>query len=440
MGVVHGCRVCNQKGDAMKADRFVLGFAAGLFVLAGIVSSAHAQATVRQITDGTLDCVMGDWSPDGKWVVYMKETENWSGQSEIWKINLAGTIDTQLTDGTYYCDSKPRWGAKNLIAFQRNERTNGQSSTVYNDVASIWVMDTNGRSQKRVAKYIDTDEDDDGYFDEGGAQWPTWNPAGTKIAFKFGYQNMKQLWVVNSNGTGKQNVSGLGMGVHHMISWKPAGLYANAAMVASFQKEYNDSRGLGRVAVNNLLPTRWITDPTDPNCQMMPSYSPDGTKVAYKDDAADRGDIWLMTDAGRNKVRITDYSSDGYCHSNPQWIGNKYIAYWSYDDGDYQVWVMTADGTHAAPMTDAINRGWSYFEALLRPNKGGTKILINTYVDSTYQVSVVELDTADTDGDGLKNWQEAVWGCDPDDRDSNDDGIGDGASVARGIDPAPEAP
>jgi hypothetical protein len=223
-----------------------------------------------------------------------------------------------------------------------------------------------------------------------------------------------------------------------MISWKPAGLYANMAIVASFQKQWGDYRGLARVAVNDVLPSKWITDPNDMHCQMMPSYSPDGTKVAYKDDAQGRGDIWIMTDGGRSKVRITDYSSDGYCHSNPQWLSNKYIAFWGYDEGtgDYQVWVMTADGTHAAPVTDAIDRG--YNDVLLRPNKSGTKILIDTTDGSGYcQVSVVELDTADTDGDGLKNWQEAVWGCDPSDRDSNDDGIGDGASVARGIDPGP---
>jgi Tol biopolymer transport system component len=423
----------------MKAGRFVLGLVAGVFLVSGVAAMAQGPATVRQITEGTLDCAMGDWSPDGKWIVYMKESEGW-GSYEIWKINLAGTIDTQLTDGTYYCDSKPRWGAKNLIAFQRNEET--EDEDLGNDVASIWVMDANGRNQKRVAKYIDNDPDEDG-FDEGGAQWPTWNPAGTRIAYKFGAQQNKQLWVVNSTGLGKQNVSGLGMGPHQMISWKPAGLYANMAIVASFQKQWGDYRGLARVAVNDVLPSKWITDPNDMNCQMMPSYSPDGTKVAYKDDAQGRGDIWVMAEGGRNKVRITDYSSDDYCHSNPQWIGNKYIAYWQTDYDtpwpyERRVCIMTADGTHAAPVTDVIDRARSLFEVMLRPNKAGTKFLINTYDESdNYQVSVVELDTADSDGDGLLNWQEAVWGCDPSDRDSNDDGIGDGASVARGIDPGP---
>jgi Tol biopolymer transport system component len=426
----------SQKGDAMKGGRFVLGVAAGAFLVSGLAAMAQGPATVRQITEGTLDCVMGDWSPDGKWIVYMKEGENW-GSFEIWKINLAGTIDTQLTDGTYECDSKPRWGAKNLIAFQRSENT--EDDNIGNDVASIWVMDANGRNQKRVAKYIDSDPDDNGLVDDGGAQWPTWNPAGTRIAYKFGTSEAnKQLWVVNSTGLGKQNVSGLGMGPHQMISWKPAGLYANMAIVASFQKQWGDYRGLARVAVNDVLPSKWITDPNDMHCQMMPSYSPDGTKVAYKDDTEGRGNIWIMTDGGRNKVRLTDNSSDDMCHSNPQWLGNKYIAFWGSDDGVVRVWVMTADGTHAAPVTDHIDRGWTLFETMLRPNKAGTKILINSRDEGgNYQVTVVELDTADSDGDGLLNWQEAVWGCDPSDRDSNDDGIGDGASVARGIDPGP---
>ena len=49
---------------------------------------------------------------------------------------------------------------------------------------------------------------------------------------------------------------------------------------------------------------------------------------------------------------------------------------------------------------------------------------------------VVEVNGVGYDGDGLKNWQEDVWGSDRNDKDSNDDGIWDGASVLRGIDPA----
>lgn len=41
----------------------------------------------------------------------------------------------------------------------------------------------------------------------------------------------------------------------------------------------------------------------------------------------------------------------------------------------------------------------------------------------------------DSDGDGLKDWEEALWHSDPNGRDTDGDGTGDGAEVAQGRDP-----
>ena len=41
----------------------------------------------------------------------------------------------------------------------------------------------------------------------------------------------------------------------------------------------------------------------------------------------------------------------------------------------------------------------------------------------------------DTDGDGLKDWQEALWGTDKNDKDSDRDGVKDGEEIEKGRDP-----
>jgi hypothetical protein len=46
----------------------------------------------------------------------------------------------------------------------------------------------------------------------------------------------------------------------------------------------------------------------------------------------------------------------------------------------------------------------------------------------------------DTDGDGLKDWQEALWGSDPKNSDTDNDGTADGEEVATGRDPIVPGP
>jgi len=41
----------------------------------------------------------------------------------------------------------------------------------------------------------------------------------------------------------------------------------------------------------------------------------------------------------------------------------------------------------------------------------------------------------DTDGDGLKNWEEILWKTNPDEDDSDDDGMSDGEEITEGRDP-----
>ncbi len=50
------------------------------------------------------------------------------------------------------------------------------------------------------------------------------------------------------------------------------------------------------------------------------------------------------------------------------------------------------------------------------------------------------LKTADTDGDGLEDWEEALWGTDPNNPDTDGDGAGDNDEVRAGRDPLAPGP
>lgn len=46
-------------------------------------------------------------------------------------------------------------------------------------------------------------------------------------------------------------------------------------------------------------------------------------------------------------------------------------------------------------------------------------------------LGVGELVETDTDGDGLKDWEEPLWGMDPENRDTNGDGVSDGEEISK---------
>ncbi|MFC1721023.1 hypothetical protein ACFL0K_02100 [Patescibacteria group bacterium] len=64
----------------------------------------------------------------------------------------------------------------------------------------------------------------------------------------------------------------------------------------------------------------------------------------------------------------------------------------------------------------------------------------NETPNTTYANSGTSVSDIDTDSDGLKDWEEALWGTDPQKADSDDDGTIDGEEVLAGRNPIVAAP
>ncbi|CAG0947439.1 partial Tol-Pal system protein TolB, partial [Anaerolineae bacterium] len=75
-----------------------------------------------------------------------------------------------------------------------------------------------------------------------------------------------------------------------------------------------------------------------------PTWSPDGTQIAFYDDAYGRADIWVINADGSNLRQLTFFNSwDGHPAWSPD--GSK-IAYISTGTGVYELWTMNADGAN----------------------------------------------------------------------------------------------
>jgi hypothetical protein len=101
-----------------------------------------------------------------------------------------------------------------------------------------------------------------------------------------------------------------------------------------------------------------------------PSWSPDGTRIAYESDRDGSYEIWTMNADGSEQRRLTSGSrfrcAPGGCsvpRFHPSWSPDgKQIAFTHDRDGLAQVYVMNADGTGQKRLTshhmDALDVSW----------------------------------------------------------------------------------
>jgi hypothetical protein len=89
---------------------------------------------------------------------------------------------------------------------------------------------------------------------------------------------------------------------------------------------------------------------TDNNAQdFEPSWSPDGTKIAFTSDRDGNYQIYVMNADGSGQTRLTDTGGNSYPSWSPD--GTK-IAFESTRDGNGEIYVMNADGSGQTRLTD----------------------------------------------------------------------------------------
>ena len=244
------------------------------------------------------------------------------GDWEIYVMNADGSNLRQLTHNDA-ADEYPVWSPDGRkIAFKSNRDGNFE----------IYIMGADGRRQSRLTTHPANDAD------------PAWSPDGTRLAFHSDRVSNLEIYLMNADGSGQEEQFTNTIGKNGLAAWSPDGE----------KLAYTGNRYMGwNVYVTTLDQTEDVRL-TDGHGACRPDWSPDGQYLAYVSQKADgKGDIWVMKPDGSDPVQLTT-DAEQYDYY-PEWSPDgKYLAYAKTPDkkrGNWEIYVMTADGKHHRQLT-----------------------------------------------------------------------------------------
>jgi len=165
---------------------------------------------------------------------------------------------------------------------------------------------------------------------------PCWSPDSKKIAFAREYGDTLEIWTINPDGSGLNQIKQLEGG----------GPSFTADGRILFHSKYNDSEiCIADINGENIIQL------TDNDAEdWHPEISPDGKQIAFMSDRDGNYEIYIMDKNGTNQKRITDNEAGDW---EPSWSpdGNK-IAFTSDRDGDYDIYIMNIDGSSLKNITN----------------------------------------------------------------------------------------
>ena len=154
---------------------------------------------VRRVTSGADDDYPGDYSPNGKRIVFLRSSFE-SGLAALYTVKLDGSELRQITPSSSLLDfTGGSWSPQGNEVLFSAQPSESQRSAVF-----VVHADGSGLQQIPIR----------GCGTTSGCHEPVWSPDGKKIAFTMFVAQTRQsdLYTVNPNGTGLYQVTHTGLG------------------------------------------------------------------------------------------------------------------------------------------------------------------------------------------------------------------------------------
>lgn len=196
------------------------------------VSSSDGEMQTR-VTSGEGSELLGDWSPDGQWLVFSREGSD--DVQGLWLRNPAGVNLLRLTEGA---DTDPVWSPDgDVIAFVRDDLGNRDIYAVAPEDGEDWrgklveerwlnspeeehspawspdgdtlvfVTTRDGNAEIYTAEFDDEDPPLRLTINEASDTEPVWSPDGDRIAFVSDLFGESEILVMDKDGANQQRLT-----------------------------------------------------------------------------------------------------------------------------------------------------------------------------------------------------------------------------------------
>jgi Tol biopolymer transport system component len=271
---------------------------------------------VVNLTDayGSWDDTDPNWSPDGTKIAFTSFRAG-RGAGDIFLMNADGSDQVQLTFGVDYdANFSPAWAPDGTkIAFTSTRDVDWE----------IFVMNADGSAQTNITGPFQTLAYDD--------MNPDWSPDGAKIVFEGVREGAWEILTVNPDGSGEANLT---------ADDDPP--YANINSAASFRPDGSKILYMSQPNTGGNDWDIWVMNPDgtgkenvlpdDEWQDVFPTWSPDGAKILFSGNRSMFGDDIFVMDypplpgiapesaegLEASQTKVTQLTSNGKS-SKPDW-------------------------------------------------------------------------------------------------------------------------
>ncbi len=253
----------------------------------------------------------------------------------IYTINPDGSGLIQLTQtGNGFFDRFPDWSPDGTkIVFGR---------TTFTVSSKIYVMNADGSNATPLTS-------------SAGDQQPSWSPDGTKIAFVSGRDGNDEIYVMNADGSNQTRLTS-NASFDFDPTWSPDGTKIAFTSTRDFPGITGNIANGFEVYVMGADGSNPIRLTNNSASDVQPSWSPDGTRIAFTTQRTGLPLVFVMNANGSNQVNITQ--STTLDSADPEWSPDgTTIAFTSFNrvgqTNAGEVFFMNADGSNIRRITTA---------------------------------------------------------------------------------------